>query len=74
MLDAQIGYEWDKGPLAGFAVNLEIYNLTDEPFRTENQLFYDPIGGGPDIPTTSYYVSRHEQYGTTYNITISKKF
>ncbi|MFN7178685.1 TonB-dependent receptor [Hyphomonas sp.] len=74
VLDAQIGYEWENGPLAGFAINLEIYNLTDAPFRTENQLFYDPIGGGPDIPTTSSYVSRHEQYGTTYNITISKKF
>ncbi len=75
VLDAQIGYEWENGPLAGFAVNLEVYNLTDEPFRTENQLFFDPaVPGGPDIPTDDYFVSRHEQYGTSYNLTISKKF
>lgn len=75
VLDAQIGYEWESGPLQGFAVNLEIYNLTDEPFRTENQLFFDPATpGGPEIPTTDFFVSRHEQYGRTFNITLSKKF
>ncbi|WP_084398888.1 TonB-dependent receptor [Henriciella aquimarina] len=75
ILDAQIGYEWGSGPLEGFAVNLEVYNITDEPFRTENQLFYDPaVAGGPDVPTSEYFVSRHELYGTTYNFTISKSF
>lgn len=65
LLDAQIGYEWDSGPLEGFGINLEAYNITDEPFRTEQQ--YN--GGNGDT-----FVSRYEQYGTTYNITVSKKF
>ncbi len=67
LLDAQIGYEWDSGKLEGFSINLEAYNITDEPFRTENDL--DGPGAG-----TETFVSRHEQYGSTYNITIAKKF
>lgn len=64
VLDAQIGYEWDEGALEGFGINLEAYNLTDEPFRTENQ-----INANGDT-----FISRREDYGTTYNITVSKKF
>lgn len=75
VVDAQIGYEWDSGPLEGFAVNFEVFNLTDEPFRTENRLFYDPFpNSGTSVPADGFFVSRHEQYGRTYNITISKKF
>lgn len=72
ILDAQIGYEWDQGPLEGFSINLEAYNLTDEPFRTQNDLFYDSPTG--DVAAGETFISRHEQYGTTYNITIAKKF
>jgi iron complex outermembrane recepter protein len=68
ILDAQIGYEWFEGPLAGFSVNLEAYNIGDEPFRTENDLLNS---GGDTIGT---FISRHEQYGTTYNLTVAKKF
>ncbi|MEO1303768.1 MAG: TonB-dependent receptor [Pseudomonadota bacterium] len=64
IVDAQIGYEWEEGPLEGFSINLEAYNLTDEPFVTEN-VTADP---------TVTYPSRHELYGTTYNLTIAKKF
>ncbi len=64
IVDAQIGYEWDDGPLAGFSVNLEAYNLTDEPFATEN------VTVNPAV----IYPSRHELYGTTYNLTVAKKF
>ena len=64
IVDAQIGYEWEEGPCEGFSVNLEAYNLTDEPFATEN------------VTTNSAvtFPSRHELYGTTYNITVAKKF
>lgn len=72
ILDAQIGYEWDRGALEGFNINLEAYNLTDEPFRTQNDLFYDSPTG--DVAAGETFISRHEQYGTTYNITIAKKF
>lgn len=65
LLDAQIGYDFQEGPLEGFGINLEAYNITDEPFRTEDT--YN--GGNGDT-----FISRYEQYGTTYNITVSKKF
>ena len=64
VLDAQIGYEFEGGPLDGFSVNLEAYNITDEPFVTEN------ITADPSVT----FPSRHELYGTTYNITVAKKF
>lgn len=64
IVDAQIGYEWEEGPLAGFSVNLEAYNLTDEPFATEN------VTADPAV----VFPSRHELYGTTYNLMVAKKF
>ncbi|MEM5518170.1 TonB-dependent receptor [Henriciella sp. AS95] len=64
IVDMQVGYEWEQGPLEGFGVNFEVFNLTDEPFVTENRTV-DP---GVTFP------SRHELYGTTYNITVSKSF
>ncbi|WP_371395376.1 TonB-dependent receptor [Fretibacter rubidus] len=67
IVDAQIGYEWEDGPLAGVSVNVEASNLTDEPFRTENDL----DGNGPGTDT---FISRREDYGRTYNFTISKTF
>jgi len=64
IVDLQIGYEWDEGPLEGLGVNFEVFNLTNEPFVTEN-VTVDP---------TVVFPSRYEEYGTTYNITVSKKF
>lgn len=64
IVDLQVGYEWDQGPLEGFGVNFEVFNLTDEPFVTENET------ANPSVT----FPSRHELYGTTYNITISKSF
>ena len=64
IVDLQVGYEWDNGPLEGFGVNFEVFNLTDEPFVTENET----VRSGVVFP------SRHELYGTTYNITVTKKF
>ncbi|MCR9196868.1 MAG: TonB-dependent receptor, partial [Hyphomonas sp.] len=64
IVDLQIGYEWEEGPLEGVGVNFEVFNLTNEPFVTEN-VTIDP---GVTFP------SRYEEYGTTYNITVSKKF
>lgn len=64
ILDAQIGYEWDDGPLEGFSVNLEVFNLTNEPFVTDNETALSGVR----------FPSRHEEYGRTYNFTISKRF
>ena len=68
VLDAQLGYEFQDGMLEGLSINLEAYNITDEPFRTSNDL------DGPGGAGTDTWISRHELYGTTYNITIAKKF
>lgn len=66
LLDAQIGYDFDDrfGEFVdGTSINFEVYNITDEPFRTTNT-----TAAGED------FVRRREDYGRTYNITVSKKF
>ncbi len=69
VLDAQLGYTWDSGPLNGFGVQFEVFNLTDEPFVTQNDLL--DAAGNSVIGT---FPSRHELYGRTYNFTIKKEF
>lgn len=64
IVDLQLGYEWDNGPLEGFGVNFEVFNLTNEPFVTEAET----AAAGVVFP------SRYEEYGTTYSLTVSKKF
>ena len=59
ILDAQIGYEWDDGPLEGFGINFEAYNITDEPFVTQNNL------EDANRNVIGTFPSRHELYGTT---------
>jgi iron complex outermembrane receptor protein len=70
ILDAQIGYTFDKPGsfLNGVGILAEVFNMTNEPFVTQNDLFNaagDAIGTFP---------SRHELYGRTFNITIRKTF
>ena len=66
-VDAQIGYEFQDGPLEGLSFNVEAYNLTDEPYRTENDLDGDANPAGT-------FVSRREDYGRTFNFTVAAKF
>ncbi len=76
ILDAQIGYTFqnEAGPLAGVGVLLEVFNLTNEPFVTRNDLFdvNGPQGGNGTVIGT--FPSRHEIYGRTFNFTIRKNF
>jgi iron complex outermembrane receptor protein len=67
LLDAQVGYEFQGGPLEGVTVLLEGYNLTDAPYITENELV-DANGVSFDFP------SRHELYGPSYNIAVAYSF
>ena len=46
----------------------EVFNLTNEPFVTQNDLF---DAGGNEVGT---FPSRHEVYGRTFNFTIRKNF
>ncbi len=70
ILDAQIGYTFDKPGsfLNGLGVLFEVFNMTNEPFVTQNDLF---DAGGNEIGT---FPSRHELYGRTFNFTIRKNF
>jgi iron complex outermembrane receptor protein len=70
ILDAQIGYTFEKegSPLNGVQILAEVFNLTNQPFRTENALFNV---GGDEIGT---FPSRHELYGRTFQFTLRKSF
>lgn len=71
ILDGQIGYRWDKGALSGFGIQFEVFNITDEPFVTQNDLF---LNRDTTMPVVGTFPSRHEQYGRTFNLTIKKEF
>ena len=61
VVDAQIGYEFQSGPLKGLAILLEGKNLTDRPFVTfENN---DPRR-----------VREYQRYGRDYYLGVSYKF
>jgi iron complex outermembrane receptor protein len=70
ILDAQIGYTFDKPGsfLNGVGILAEVFNMTNEPFVTQNDLFN---AAGDEIGT---FPSRHEVYGRTFNVTIRKTF
>lgn len=70
IIDAQIGYTFqnESGPLEGLGVLVEVFNLGNEPFVTQNDLF----GTGGDVVGT--FPSRHEVYGRTFNFTVRKTF
>ncbi|WP_086736713.1 TonB-dependent receptor [Erythrobacter colymbi] len=70
ILDGQIGYTFEKadGFLNGVQILAEVFNLTNEPFVTQNDLFN---AGGQRVGT---FPSRHEIYGRTFNFTIRKNF
>ena len=70
ILDAQIGYTFEDRNdfLNGLGFQFEVFNLTNEPFVTQNDLF---DAGGNEIGA---FPSRHETYGRTFNFTIKKEF
>ncbi|HSF13288.1 MAG TPA: TonB-dependent receptor, partial [Erythrobacter sp.] len=76
ILDAQIGYTFEREGsfLNGVQILAEVFNLTNEPFVTENQLF----DRGPNDPLRQplgvAYPSRHELYGRTFQFTVRKTF
>jgi iron complex outermembrane receptor protein len=71
IFDAQIGYTFENagGALNGVQVLAEVFNLTNEPFVTENDLFN--AAGTAEIGT---FPSRHELYGRTFQFTVRKSF
>lgn len=77
ILDAQIGYTFEKEGsfLNGVQVLAEVFNLTNEPFVTENELFDRAPGSTPPPQSLgSSFASRHELYGRTFQFTLRKSF
>lgn len=62
ILDAQIGYSFQEGPMKGLSINLSGSNLTDEPFYTYS---------GKDRKND---VIKYEKYGSTYTLSVGYKF
>ncbi len=58
LLDAQLGYRFGEGPLDGFSVQLQAYNITDEPFSGY-------------IDGDERRVKDYQSYGATYLLGIS---
>lgn len=71
ILDAQIGYTFEKEGsfLNGVQILAEVFNLTNEPFVTQNDLLN--VAGTAAIGS---FPSRHELYGRTFNFTLRKNF
>ncbi len=61
IFDAQIGYQFQGGPLEGLRITVQGLNLTDEPFVTT-------VFGEPDL------VIDHQSFGRTYLIGASYTF
>lgn len=61
VLDAQLGYEFQDGPLKGLAILAQVKNLTDEPFVT-----YD-LGD-------RRLVRDYQRYGRDYYLGVTYKF
>ncbi|WP_297506758.1 TonB-dependent receptor [uncultured Caulobacter sp.] len=61
VVDSQIGYTFDKGPMAGLSVLAQVNNLTDEPFTTFQN-------------NDERQVIDYQRYGRTYLIGLNYKF
>jgi len=61
VVDAQVGYEFQSGPLEGLSILAQVNNLTDEPFKT--------FENGDERRTIDY-----QHYGRTFAVGLNYKF
>ncbi|RZJ42777.1 MAG: TonB-dependent receptor, partial [Brevundimonas sp.] len=61
IVDAQIGYEFQSGPVEGLSILAQVNNLTDEPFYTYNN--------GDERQIVNY-----QNYGRTFLVGASYRF
>ena len=61
VVDAQIGYEFQSGPLDGLSLLAQVNNLTDEPFKT--------FQNGDERQTIDF-----QQYGRTFLFGVNYRF
>jgi len=60
-VDAQIGYEFQSGPLEGLSILAQVNTLTDEPFKT--------FENGDERRTIDY-----QSYGRTFAVGMNYRF
>ena len=61
VLDAQVGYEFQSGPLEGLSVLAQVNNLTDEPFYTYQN-------------GDQRQVINHQRYGRTFMFGVNYRY
>ena len=61
VIDAQIGYEFQSGPLEGLSILAQANNLTDEPFKT--------FENGDERRTIDY-----QRYGSTFSVGLNYRY
>ena len=61
IIDAQIGYEFQSGPLEGLSILAQANNLTDEPFKT--------FENGDERRTIDY-----QRYGSTFSVGLNYRY
>lgn len=64
-VDAQIGYEFQEGPMKGLAITLQGYNITDEPYSTTAANL---------LTGTSFMPEVYETYGKKYLLGVRYQF
>jgi iron complex outermembrane receptor protein len=68
VMDAQIGYSFESGPLKGLSLTLQVNNLTDEPYRTRVGVSTGSVDPTATLP------ERYTSYGRQFLIGGSYKF
>lgn len=61
VMDAQVGYEFQSGPLEGLSILAQVNNLTDEPFKT--------FQNGDERQTIDF-----QHYGRTFAVGLNYRF
>jgi len=70
-VDAQIGYTFqDDSRLKGLGMLLQVYNLTDSPYRTRIGL----DAGGPQTGDGGTFIETYEKYGRQWLLGFNYKF
>lgn len=69
-LDAQIGYTFEEGPLEGLGILLQVYNVTDSPYRT--RLGVD--NGGARTADGAPLPEVYETYGRQFLLGLNYRF
>jgi iron complex outermembrane receptor protein len=70
-VDAQVGYTFpETSSMHGLGVLLQVYNLTNSPYRTRIGL----DEGGPETANGGKFIETYEKYGRQYLFGVSYKF